>query len=236
MTGRLYGIGLGPGAADLVTVRAAELLKTVDAVCLPRSGAKQGSVALKIAGAYFKKNAEVIEIDTPMTRDRSVLEASWRQGAERMVEKLRGGSDIAFITIGDSMLFSTYSYLMKQVMKLAPEVQIESIPGITSFSASAAHLNIPLAEGEERLLIVPALNDPKELTDIFAAAQNVVLMKVAGQFDGIVAMLTQLNLLDKAVYISKLGYEDQLVTRDFNCLLGKKTDYLSLILVKQGGL
>ncbi|MDU2066551.1 MAG: precorrin-2 C(20)-methyltransferase [Sporomusaceae bacterium] len=234
MLGSFYGIGVGPGPVDLLTVRAVELLKQVDVVCVPASGGTINA-ALTIANNYIAGKT-VTEISLPMTRDPEVLETHWQQGAQQICALLRQGKDVAFITIGDAMLFSTYTYLMKKIMELEPTVTIESVPGITSFAASAAHVNIPLAESNERLLIIPALDDPTELENIFQLASNVVLMKVAGRYDAIVAMLDKVNLLDKAVYISKLGYPEQLVTRDLQSLVGKKIDYLSLILVKQGGL
>lgn len=234
MTGKFYGIGVGPGAADLLTVRAVNILKKVDVVCIPRSSAEKKSVALTVAQAYIE-SAEILEVSTPMTRDAAVLDASWNKGAEKIASYLRQGKNVAFITIGDSMLYSTYTYLMKKVQRLVPDVDIVSVPGITSYSASAAYLNLPLAEGTEKFVVIPALDDPSELKDILGIFPNVILMKVAGQFDQIVDVLEQLGKIDQAVYISRLGYAQQFVTYDLCSLKNKKIDYLSLIIVKQGG-
>jgi precorrin-2/cobalt-factor-2 C20-methyltransferase len=234
MTGKLYGIGVGPGAADLLTVRAVNILKAVDVVCIPCSSAEKKSVALTVAQSYIE-TAEILEVSTPMTRDAAVLDACWDQGAEKIVQRLRQGKSVAFITIGDCVLYSTYTYLMKKVQQLVPDVDIVSVPGITSYSASAAYLNLPLAEGAEKFVVIPALDDPSELKDILGIFPNVILMKVAGQFAKLVDVLEQLGLVDKAVYISRLGYEEQFVTYDLRALKNKKLDYLSLIIVKQGG-
>ena len=236
MTGKFYGIGVGPGDPDLLTLRAATLLQTVDVVCIPRSSALSDSVALKVAGGHIRAGAEIFEVSTPMTRDKAVLEAEWRQGAEKIAAHLAAGRNVAFITIGDAMLFSTYTYLLKYVRALLPDVEVESVPGVTSFAAAAAHLNLPLAEGAEKLAVVPAVDDPEALRPLLTAFENAVLMKVAGNYDEIVAVLDDLGLKDKAVFVSKLGYPDQFVTADLDSLVGKKRDYLSLILVKKGGL
>ena len=236
MTGKFYGIGVGPGAPDLLTVRAVAILKTVDVVCVPRSGADNDSVALKVAGPHIPAGAEVIEVSTPMTRDRSVLEAEWRKGAEAIAAHLTAGRNVAFITIGDAMLFSTYTYLLRHVRAVLPAAKIESVPGVTSFAGAAAHLNLALAEGTEKLAIVPAVDDPEALRPLLAGCESAVLMKVAGQYEGIVAVLEDMGLKDKAVFVSKLGYPDQAVTFDLDSLIGKKRDYLSLIIVKKGGL
>jgi precorrin-2/cobalt-factor-2 C20-methyltransferase len=236
MTGKFYGIGVGPGDPGLLTLRAADLLRTAAVVCIPRSAVDNESVALKAAGAFIGASAEIIEVPTPMTRDKALLEAEWRRGAEKIAAHLAAGRNVAFITIGDAMLFSTYTYLLRHVRALLPAVEVESVPGVTSFAAAAAHLNLALAEGTEKLAVVPAVDDPAALRPLLAAFDSLVLMKVAGKYDEIVALLAELGLKDKAVYVSRLGYPDQFVTRDLDSLVGKKRDYLSLILVKKGGL
>lgn len=235
MKGEFYGIGVGPGSPDLLTIRATQVLQLVDVVCVPRSSAEKEVVALKIAGAYIPQTTEIIEISTPMTRDKTVLQAEWQRGAEKIAAYLNEGKRVAFITIGDAMLFSTYTYLLKRVQALAPEAAVESIPGVTSFAASAAHLNVALAEGNERLAIIPAVDDPAQLRPVFDHFSNAVLMKVAGKYDEILDILEEKGLQDKAVYVSKLGYPEQFVTYDLESLRGKDKDYLSLILVKREG-
>lgn len=233
--GKLFGLGVGPGDPGLLTMRAAEVLKQVDVVCIPRSRAENDSVAMKIAAAYIADTAEIMEVSTPMVRDAAALEAEWQNGAEKIAAHLRAGKNVAFITIGDTMLFSTYTYLMKKVREIIPGVAVESVPGITSFSAAAAYLNAALAEGSEKLAIIPAIDDPERLRDIFAQFSNAVLMKVAGKYDQIVNVLDELGLKDKAIYMSRVGYPEQFVTFDLDSLRGTKLDYLSLILVKREG-
>lgn len=235
MKGEFYGIGVGPGSPDLLTIRATQVLQMVDVVCVPRSSADNELVALHIARPYIPEATEIIEISTPMTRDKTVLEAEWQRGAEKIAAYLQAGKRVAFITIGDAMLFSTYTYLLKRVQALAPEAAVESIPGITSFAAAAAHLNVALAEGNERLAIIPAVDDPGQLPPVFEHFSNAVLMKVAGKYDQILDVLTEKELQDKAVFVSNLGRQDQYVTYDLESLRGKEKNYLSLILVKREG-
>lgn len=233
--GKFFGVGVGPGDPGLLTIRAAEVLKQVDVVCIPRSRAENDSVAMKVAGAYIGNTTEIMEVLTPMVRDAAALEAEWQRGAEKIAKYLSAGKDVAFITIGDAMLFSTYTYLLKKVRELIPGVAVESIPGVTSFSAAAAMLNAALAEGSEKLAIIPAIDEPEQLREIFAQFSNAVLMKVAGKYDQIVDVLTALGLKDKAVYMSRVGYPEQFVSFDLDSLRGEKLDYLSLILVKREG-
>lgn len=233
--GKFYGIGVGPGDPDLLTMRAVHILKSVDVVCIPRSGSENNCAALTVAGSYISPTAELQEISTPMTRDIKVLREEWHKGAAKIAECLKSGKNVAFITIGDSMLFSTYTYLLKNVVKLVPNAHIESVPGITSFSAAAAFLNTALAEGVEKLAIVPAIESLDELRSILEQFPNAVLMKVAEKYNAIVDILEEKGLKNKAVYVSRLGYDDQFVSYDLDSLRTAKRDYLSLILVKREG-
>lgn len=236
MAGKFIGVGVGPGAADLLTMRAVNTLKNADVVCIPRSGKDNAVIALQTAGEYISPTVEILEINTPMTRDKSVLEREWQKGAAEIVKHLNAGKTVAFITIGDSTLFSTYTYLLAKVRTLAPQAQYESVPGVTSFAAASAALNMALAEGNEKLAIIPAVDDPAELDDILLRFPNAVLMKVAGKYDEIVTVLERNACLDKAVFVSRVGFEEQFITRNLPSLCGKKQDYLSMIIVKQGGI
>jgi precorrin-2/cobalt-factor-2 C20-methyltransferase len=236
LTGIFYGVGVGPGSPDLLTLRAINVLKTADVICLPRSGADNSSVAMQVAGPHIPKEVELVEIATPMTRDENLLKKEWKSGAKKIAGYLARGKNVAFITIGDALLFSTYSYLLKELLALMPEARIETVPGVTSFAGAAAHLNIALAEGTQRLAIIPAVDEPEDLVPILEKFPNVVLMKVATQYEGIVDVLDRLGLKDKAVFVSKVGYPDEFVTFDLDSLRGVKRDYLSLILVKREGL
>ena len=233
--GKLFGIGVGPGDPGLLTLRAVEVLKQVDVVCVPRSRAKNESIAMKAAGAYIAETAEIMEVSTPMVRDAAALEAEWQTGAEQIAERLKAGKNVAFITIGDTMLFSTYTYILKKVQEIIPSLVVKSVPGITSFSAAAAYLNSALAEGSEKLAIIPAIDNPENLREIFSQFSNAVLMKVAGKYDQIVDVLAELGLKEKAVFMSRVGYPEQMVTFDLDSLRGAKLDYMSLILVKSNG-
>lgn len=235
MKGEFYGIGVGPGSPELLTIRATQVLQLVDVVCVPRSSADNELVALHIAGPYIPQTTEIVEISTPMTRDKAILEAEWQRGAEKIASYLKAGKRVAFITIGDAMLFSTYTYLLKRVQALAPEAAVKSVPGVTSFSATAAYLNVALAEGNERLAIIPAVDNPAELRPVFDHFSNAVLMKVAGKYDQILDVLAEKQLQDKAVFVSNLGRQDQFITYDLESLRGKDKNYLSLILVKREG-
>ncbi|MFZ3171446.1 MAG: precorrin-2 C(20)-methyltransferase [Carboxydocellales bacterium] len=234
MKGKLYGLGVGPGDPELLTIKAHRILQEVDIIYVPVSKTEQDSLALSIVRRYLPEDKQVVELHMPMTQNEAILNASWDEGAEQLLTVLQVGKQVAFLTLGDPSLFSTYTYLMHKIKQKAPEITIETIPGITSLAAAAARINLPLAEGEERLTIVPALRDVEQLRDILAESNNVVLMKVSRQYSEIVRVLEEEGCLTDAIMVTRCGQPQERIVYDLRQALGEKIDYMSLIIVKQG--
>lgn len=235
MLGKFYGIGVGPGDKELLTLKAQRVLSDVPVVAVPYSKAEKDSVALQIAEDFLIPEHQVVKLLMPMTHDVEKLKEAWQQAALNIKPFLLEGKDVAFLTLGDASLYSTYTYLLDSLKEELPEVEVETIPGITSFSASAALVNTPLAEGKEPLAVIPALENPENLREILKIYPNVALMKVAPQIDGIVDILEEHGLADQATFLSKVGHEDQQIIKGVSSLKGTKPGYLSLMLIKQGG-
>lgn len=235
MTAKLYGIGVGPGDPELITLKAKRVLETADIIFIPKAKEESHSIAFEIIKEIVPPDKKVTELILPMTNDKELLEASWLNGSRKIVEQLGESKTGAFITIGDCMLYSTYSYLLGFIRKNSPKLEIESIPGITAFAASASAALMPLAEGSEKLVVIPALRDVNELPQILEQFSNIVLMKVASCYDQVLDILQKYNLQKSALLISKCGHEDQLIEADLESLRGKKIHYLSLMIIKQGG-
>lgn len=235
MKGKFYGIGVGPGDPELLTLKAYRIINDVTVLCIPKSKMERDCIAFNIVQPLLKEHKEIVELYMPMTRDEEILEREWQKGAETILAYLHKGMDVAFITIGDAMLYSTYSYLLRKIKVMDGDIEVVSVPGVTSFAASAAALNIPLAEGEERLAIVPSIEDPQKLPAVLDQFSNVVLMKVAPYFNEILDVLEEKKLGDRAVLVSRCSTPRQQCEHDLASLRGSKPDYLSLILVKQQG-
>ncbi len=227
MTGKFYGLGVGPGDPKLLTIRAVEILRSVPVVAVPKSSTDKNSIALEIANPYLPGPVEILELNLPMTTDPAVLERCWQAAAERVLDHLRIGSDVAFLTLGDPSLYSTYQFVLQKLRAICPELEVETVPGITSFAASAAVLNQPLASGEEPLLILPAVDN--RLGAYIEEFPNLVLMKVSRGLESIVQTLNYYQ--KQGVLVSRCGSQQQSVVRDLNSLVGKGVDYLSLVLV-----
>ncbi|SHF07109.1 precorrin-2/cobalt-factor-2 C20-methyltransferase [Caldanaerobius fijiensis DSM 17918] len=221
---RFYGIGVGPGDPELITLKAVKILSDIDVVVAP-SGTGQESIALEIVKPYLK-TAEVVLIDFPMTKDHSLLQRKWKENVEIIKGFLDSGKNTAFITIGDPMIYSTYIYILKHLNGY----KVETIPGITSFTAAAARLNIPIAEGSQPFVVIPS-NDIDVIEEVLSTYHNVILMKVARNYDEIIRLLSEKGF--EAGLAIRCGHPDEVVTRDLGQFSGRKIDYLSLIIAKK---
>ena len=231
--GKFYGIGVGPGDPELLTLKAKRILGEINVLLIPKSKKEKRSLALSIASDLVNNNCTTVELILPMTTDQEELKRHWQQAAEQVMEVLSQGKDTAFITLGDPTIYSTFTYLLKYVKKLAPKVEVEIIPGISSINSISAWIGQPLAEGEESLVIVPALNDKQSLDKIITEFDNIVLLKAGNQVDKVIDILEERGILDKAFYASRYGFPDGFYTNELKELRNKKFDYLSTMIIKK---
>ncbi len=234
-TGILYGVGVGPGDPDLITIKAVKILAGVSKIFAASSTRNDYSLAQNIVQKNLK-DAQIEQMAFPMTRDKAVLEEAWKRNAGRVLEVVRTGMDAAFVTLGDPMTYSTFSYLLRTIRKLAPEIEVVTIPGITSYQAAAALANTPLSEGEESFHLISGVDGGDRLRKIIETSENVVMLKTYRNFNDIYRALEELDLLDRAVYVGRCGLDEETVIEDLRSLKGEKTPYLSLIIIKKQGL
>lgn len=233
MPGKFYGIGVGPGDPELLTLKALRILKEVDLVCVPRSAADRESLALSVVNRALQKELPVLELSFPMTKDRSTLLESWVRAGETVAARVGEGKKVAFITIGDPMFYSTYGYLLRHLQRRHPDLETETVPGVTAMSACAAALQEPLTEGEETLAVIPAAYGVEQLPLLLERFDNVVLMKAHRHFEQVFSMLESRGLAAGAVLVSRCGYPEQTVHRNLSALKGQKLDYMSLLIIRK---
>lgn len=232
MSGKFFGIGVGPGDPGLLTIKALRTLEQVDVICVPKSRNDRDSLALSVVGANLSKPFKQLELSFPMSRDRQLLEQSWSAAADAVAGELAEHKNVAFVTIGDPMFYSTYSYLLRYLKEGYPELTTETIPGVTAMSACSSMLQLPLAEGDETLAVIPAAYGTEQLKSILSSFDNVVLMKVNKRLPEVITLLENLDISQQAYYISRCGYPDQYATTNLKGLLGQQLDYMSLLLIK----
>jgi len=234
MTGTLYGVGVGPGAPDLLTLRALRIIQAAPVVCVPRRTTSAESYALSIVrDILVPTRQELIEFLFPMSRDLHTAARARDEAAARVRSILMGGHDIAFITEGDPLLYSTFIHLYERLRAVEPPVHIEIVPGVTSMTAAAAVAGLPLVDGTERLAIVPATGEPGSLRAALGTFDTVVLLKVSPVFDRVLVLLDELGLIENTVHITRAGTSAQQIERDVRALRGRQVDYLSLLVVRK---
>ena len=231
--GTLYGIGVGPGDPELITLKAVKILRGVEVVFAAASTKNSYSLAVEIVTPHLKEGVPVEHLGFPMTRDKQRLTSAWQDNARKVVTVLKEGKDAAFITLGDPMTYSTFGYIMQTLQKIAPDMLIKIIPGITSFQAGAASAGRVLAEGEESFTVISGAMGAKKLKEVIDHTDSVVMLKVYRNYSEIIDTLNQLNLTAKSILISRCGMEDEEIVRDMKGRPDKEPSYLSLLLIKK---
>ena len=235
--GILYGIGVGPGDPELITVKGASLLGRCRHVFVPKARAAAESVALAIARRYLGPNAEVHELVFPMTSDQDELSLHWEASAREIAPFLEKGEDVCFLTLGDPLLYSTYIYLLRAVRSILPDLNIVTVPGVTAFSAAAALSAFPVGEGKAPVTIVPAADDLKDVRRALNGGGTVILMKIGKRLPDIIDLLEETGLIDGSAFVSHAGMPNQRVETDLRRLHRESAEsgYLSIILVHAAG-
>ena len=230
--GTLYGIGVGPGDPELITLKAVRALGEVDVIFAAASTKNDYSTAYGIASPHLRKDVRVIRLGFPMTKDKDALNAAWKANAEIVAEVLDRGENAAFLTLGDPLTYSTYGYLQRTLLDLNPDTRLRAIPGITSFHAAAARVGFVLAESSESVLITSGVSDKDRLEAQLDVADNAVILKAYKNFGEIRETLTRLRLDDKTVLVSRLGMDGESILTDIKDA-PDQPHYFSLALVKK---
>jgi precorrin-2/cobalt-factor-2 C20-methyltransferase len=231
---KVYAVGVGPGDPELLTRKAERILRRVDVVCAPTGAAEAASYALSIVEPFLDRARQEVLVRTfPMSRDEAELQPFWEAAAAEVAERVRAGQEVAFVTIGDPLLYSTFLYLWRIFRERYPEIPVEIVPGITSLGAAAAAAGVPLGIASDRIAVLPATYEAEELRRTLLGFDTVVLMKVSRVFDQIYAVLCELGLDRSSVFVRRVGSAEEEVVTDLASLVGRKLDYLSLLIVRK---
>ena len=230
--GMFYGIGVGPGDPELMTVKGARLLAQCRNVFVPKAGIAVQSVALEIAKGYLAPGACVRELTFPMTTDRAELASAWDASAGEVAIPLEAGQDACFLTLGDPMLYSTYIYLLRALRARFPALPVMTVPGITAMCAAASLAEFPIGQFKEPVTIVPAADDLRAVRQAIAAGGALVLMKVGKRLETLIDLLEDVGRADGSVFVSRAGMAGERVETDIRKLRGEEAEagYLSVIL------
>ena len=226
--GKLFGIGVGPGDTELLTLKAARILKSVPVVFSPKSSKEKESIALSIVKPVLEERKDykrlmLVEPIFPMIEDKEELEKIWTSASELIAQYLDTGRDVAFITLGDPSIFSTYSYVHK---RLIDRYEIETVPGITSFTACAATRNKALVEQNDILSVVPKIDD--RLEDVLEYSDAIVLMKASRNTSELETAIEEKNRPKEIYSVQNCTRENEKIIEGFS----DEKPYLTTTIIK----
>lgn len=229
----LYGVGAGPGAPDLITLRALAILKRVPVLALPRGSDYGASKAWEIVEPTVGEvpGQERIFLTFPMSKEPERLLPAWDKAFTAIGERLKRGLDVAFVTEGDPSLFSTFIYLQQEATRRWPDVSVVRVPGVSSITAVPAVTGIPLADGQERIAILPGTYGLEDLPEVLRNFDTTVIMKLGAEMPHIISVLEQEGLLDRAVFVSRATMRDQRIVRDLREVRAEHGDCFAMVVI-----
>lgn len=232
---KLYGIGVGPGDPELLTLKAHRILNEADVIFCPEKKSGAGSFAFDIIKDLLEDTkAKIVNLVYPMHYHGALLREMWEKNAACIAENLEGDRIGAFITLGDPSVYSTFMYTLPYIE--AAGVDVEVVPGITSFCAVADRMKMPLVAWDEDLLVAPVRkNSSEELGKVLREHDNVVLMKPSTDQQALLQALRENHLEDRFVLVTKSGTGEERLVTDFSDLEQYDIPYLSTVIIKKQG-
>ena len=228
--------GVGPGDPSLLTLAAVNAIQESTVVSYPVSTQGGESLAEKIVSKWITKDKKKLPLHFPMVDDQNTLKSAWRVAGKELMKMVDKGERVVFLAQGDISLFSTGSYLSKELEKYHPECVVKLIPGVTSFSAAAAKSKLPLAFQEEELLVLPVPDSYDELksnlSDAASKKRVVVLLKLGKKWEWVKPLLEELDLIKRSIFAERIGFSDQKILKASDLASGSRP-YLSLLLIRQ---
>jgi len=236
----LIGIGVGPGDVDLLTVKAVKAIQNADIIMCPASNEDRPSIAFTVVSPIIdkSKNQEIIKLIFPMTKDKDVLEATWKKNAKIMAETVLSGKNVVYLTVGDPFLYSTWIYMHKDLKENYPDMDITVIPGIVSMFTFAAKVGVSIAEGAEKVAIIPSCYDLSSVKEIAKNSESMIFLKDGRYFDKVIEVLKESGFPDNSIFAigQDLGTENEIIRK---MTLGEVNDdtlttkYFSILVVKR---
>ena len=236
----LIAVGCGPGDPDLLTVKAVKAIQNADVIMCPTSKEGKPSIALSVVSSIIDKtkNQEIVHLVFPMTKDKTVLELTWKKNSKILAERVISGKNVVYLTVGDPYLYSTWIYLHRELENKYPEIKITVIPGIVSMFTFASKLGLSLAEGADKVSVIPSCYDLSQVKEIAKNSDTMIFLKDGRYFDQVIELLKQAGFSDNSIFAigQDLDTENEIVKK---LTLGEVTKdtltskYFSILVVKR---
>jgi len=229
--GTLWGVGVGPGDPELMTVKAVRLLRICPVVAFPAGRKGEAGIAQRIIGDQLQPHQTTLPLEFPFVQEPAVLAAAWEKAATLVWAHLRAGQDVVFATEGDASFYSTFTYLAQTLQQAHPDVNIHTVPGVCSPLAAAAQLGEPLTILQQRLVVLPALYAIADLEAALDQADVVVLMKVASVYPAVWQILQRRQLLSQSRVVVRATQPDAQIYTDLTPHPQLQLPYFSLMVI-----
>jgi precorrin-2/cobalt-factor-2 C20-methyltransferase len=236
----LIGIGVGPGDPELLTVKAVNAINNADIIMCPASKEDRPSIALSVVSSLIdkSKNQKIVKLIFPMTKDKDILEQTWKKNAKIMAETVLSGKNVVYLTVGDPYLYSTWIYMHKDLKENYPDMEISVIPGIVSMFTFASKVGVSIAEGAEKVAIIPSCYDLSSVKEIAKNSETMVFLKDGRYFDQVIQVLKESGFPDDSIFAigQDLGTDHEIIRK---LTLGEVNDdtlttkYFSILVVKR---
>jgi len=230
--GKLYGVSVGTGDPELITLKGLKRLQQATVVAFPEGlNGKQG-VAEKIIVPWLQPQQTLVPLKFPYVQDEQALSDAWQMAAQTVLSYLQNGEDVTFACEGDISFYSTFTYLAQTVQQIDPTVVVKTIPGVCSPMAVASELGIPLTVRSQRLLILPALYCLDDLETALKVADVIVLMKVSSLYWQVWELLQKKGLLDRSWVVERATMPEQVIYRDLRDQAYLNLSYFSVMIIQ----
>ena len=225
--GTLYGVSIGPGEPELITLKALNIISKSKYIATPHTGTGDSLALSIVSQAIDLSDKEIMKLEFPMTKDKDILAKSHQEAADAIAEVLDTGNDVAMLNLGDVTIYSTFAYTMDKLLEKNYDVEV--IPGVTSFCASASKLKIGLTTMNEPLHIIPATGI--DLREALQMQGSKVLMKIGKSMPKLIEVLKELNLEDNVYAVENCGLENEKIYNNLDEFDGKM-GYFTIVIVK----
>ncbi|MCA1991138.1 MAG: precorrin-2 C(20)-methyltransferase [Coleofasciculus sp. S288] len=230
--GTLYGISVGPGDPELITLKGLRILNQVPVVAFPTGIRGKPGMAQQIVEKWLGGEQVQLPLTFPYVQDFVLLAQAWQVAAEQVWHYLHRGQDVAFVCEGDVSFYSTFTYLAEMLQQLHPECIVQTIPGVCSPMAAASALGMPLTVRDQCLVVLPALYVVAELETILDWADVVVLMKVSSVYEQVWQVLERRQLLNRARVVERATLPEQVIYENVCDRPTLNLPYFSLLIIK----
>ena len=232
MSGRLIGVGVGPGDPELLTLKGLRVLMEADEVFVPVGDTGEVGRAEAVVRAHLEPG-RITRLLFALSDAAETRAENWTNAARAVAEPLEKGRTCAFATIGDPNLYSTFTYLTRAIKNTVPDVEVDTVPGITAMQDLASRSGTVLALGEERLALLPFTAGKTAFRSALENFETVVCYKGGGRLGEVLEVAEETERLEDATYGSRLGLDGEEIVRASE-MVGREGAYLSTVIFKSG--